>query len=89
MAEIKATLTKKDERFLDLSLNGQMWKVIVYMGTPLALYQGLNMLFTILDTMMAAHISKELVSTVAYLSQLISAGLRQIPRTAFRKALPR
>lgn len=70
MAEIKATLTKRDERFLWQSLNGSMWKVILYVGAPLALYQGINQLFTILDTMMASHISKESVSAVAYLSQL-------------------
>lgn len=70
MAEFKATLTKQDERFLEQSLNGAMWKVILYIGAPLALYQGLNQLFTILDTMMASHISKESVSAVAYLSQL-------------------
>ena len=70
MGEIKAKLTAKDERFLENSLNGTMWKVILYVGAPLALYQGLNMLFTILDTMMASHISKESVSAVAYLSQL-------------------
>ena len=70
MAEIKAKLTGRDERFLERSLNGPMLRVILYIGTPLALYQGLNMLFMVLDTMMASHISKESVSAVAYLSQL-------------------
>lgn len=68
--EIKAELTKKDEKFLDQSLNGNMWKVILKIGTPLALYQFLSQAFILLDTMMAAHISKESVSAVAYLSQL-------------------
>ncbi len=54
MAELKATLSKRDERFLEQSLNGPMWKVILLVGAPLALYQGLNKLFTILDTMMAS-----------------------------------
>lgn len=67
---VKAQLTEKDRIFLDRSLNGNMWKVILVIGTPLALYQGLSIVFTILDTMMAAHISKESVSAVAYLSQL-------------------
>ncbi|MBR1813571.1 MAG: MATE family efflux transporter [Lachnospiraceae bacterium] len=67
---MKAVLTKKDEKFLEMSLNAPMWKVILNIGTPLALYQALNMLFTILDTMMASHISKESVSAVAYLSQI-------------------
>lgn len=67
---MKSALSKRDEKFLEKSLNGTMWKVILMIGTPLALYQGLQQIFSILDTMMAAHISKESVSAVAYLSQL-------------------
>ena len=70
MAEIKATLTGKDKIYLNRSLNGSIWKVILSVGTPLALYQGLNALFVILDTMMASQISKESVSAVAYLAQI-------------------
>ena len=68
--ELKAELTQKDQQFLEQSLNGPMWKVILQIGTPLALYQLLSQAFTILDTMMAAHISEESVSAVAYLAQL-------------------
>ena len=68
--ELKAELTAKDERFRQESLNGPMWQVILKIGTPLALYQLLSQAFTILDTMMAAHISEESVSAVAYLAQL-------------------
>ena len=67
---IKAELSARDKHFLDLSLNGPMWRVVLLVGTPLALYQGLDALFSILDTMMASHISKESVSAVAYLAQL-------------------
>ena len=67
---MKTVLSKRDERYLNRSLNDTMWKVILMIGTPLALYQGLQQVFSILDTMMAAHISKESVSAVAYLSQL-------------------
>ncbi len=67
---VKAELSSRDRRFLDMSLNAPMWKVVLYVGTPLALYQGLAAIFTILDTLMASHISKESVSAVAYLSQL-------------------
>lgn len=70
MAEIKAKLTNRDARFLERSLNAVTWKVVLSVGAPLALYQGLNMLFMVLDTMMASHISKESVSAVAYLSQI-------------------
>ncbi|MCD7955503.1 MAG: MATE family efflux transporter [Lachnospiraceae bacterium] len=47
-----------------------MWKVILHVGFPLALYESLNQLFKILDTMMASHIGATAVSTVAYLSQI-------------------
>ncbi len=67
---VKAELSSRDRSFLDMSLNAPMWKVVLYVGTPLALYQGLAALFTILDTLMASHISKESVSAVAYLAQL-------------------
>lgn len=67
---VKAELNSRDKRYLDMSLNAPMWKVVLYIGTPLALYQGLAAIFTILDTMMASHISKESVSAVAYLAQL-------------------
>lgn len=70
MAEVKANLSKKDEQFREFSLNGNMWKVVLRVGTPLALYQSLNQLFKILDTMMASHISSTSVSAVAYLSQI-------------------
>ena len=70
--ELKTELSQKDKKFLEQSLNGTMWKVILQIGTPLAFYQMLSQIFTILDTMMAAHISKESVSAVAYLAQLNS-----------------
>ncbi|WP_099470001.1 MATE family efflux transporter [Konateibacter massiliensis] len=66
----KAVLSKKDEEFRDFSLNGNMWKVVVQVGFPLALYQELLQLFKILDSMMASHISATSVSAVAYLSQI-------------------
>ena len=69
-SENKVKLNKRDERYLNMSLNDNMWKVILYIGTPLAMYKMLSQIFAILDTMMAAHISKESVSAVAYLSQV-------------------
>jgi len=67
---VKAELNSRDKRYLDMSLNAPMWQVVLRIGTPLALYQALAIFFTILDTMMASHISKESVSAVAYLAQV-------------------
>lgn len=66
----KANLSAKDEKFRNFALNDNMWRVVLYVGTPLALYQSLNQLFKIFDSMMAAHISANSVSAVAYLSQI-------------------
>ena len=35
-----AKLSSRDEKFREKSLNDTMWKVILTIGTPLALYQG-------------------------------------------------
>ena len=67
---VKANLSKRDEKFHETSLNDKMWKVIMIVCLPLALYQMLSQIFAVLDTMMAAHISKESVSAVAYLNQV-------------------
>lgn len=66
----KTDLSEKDQRFREFALKGNMWLVILQIGTPLALYQSLTQLFKIFDTMMASHISATSVSAVAYLSQL-------------------
>ena len=63
-------LSEKDRQFREFALNANMWKVIFKVCLPLAVFQVVNHLFTILDTMMASHISAQAVSTVAYLSQL-------------------
>lgn len=70
MQEMKANLSEKDRKNRDMILNDSMWKVVLRIGTPLALYQLLTVLFSIFDTMMAGHISSVSVSAVAYLSQI-------------------
>ncbi len=66
----KVVLSKKDKYFRDFALNGNLWKVVLSVGLPLAFYQTLSLVFRLIDTMMASHISAESVSAVAYLSQL-------------------
>lgn len=63
-------ISQKDAQKRQMILEGNLWKVILHIGLPLAMFQGLNQLFRILDSMMAAHISPLAVSAVAYLSQL-------------------
>lgn len=67
---MQALLSKKDERFREFAQNGPMGRVVLQLGLPLALYQSLNQLFKLLDTLMASHIGSSTVSAVAYLSQI-------------------
>jgi len=70
MMKTKLAVSRKDENFREFTLNGSLWRILLQVGIPLALYQSLSMLFKILDSMMASHISAESVSAVAYLSQI-------------------
>lgn len=72
MGDIKndVNLSDRDKKSRDFILNGNMWSVVLKICLPLAIFQEVNHLFTILDTMMASHISAAAVSTVAYLSQI-------------------
>lgn len=62
--------SKKDEKFRQHALTAPPLQLLLQVCTPLALYQALNQLFKILDTLMAAHISADAVSSVAALSQI-------------------
>lgn len=66
----QASFSEKDKQFREFALHENMWKVILHIGIPLALYQSLTQLFKIFDSLMAAHISAEAVSTISYLSQI-------------------
>ncbi len=70
--KIGIKLSEKDRKFREFALSGNMWQVILTVCMPLAIYQIVNHIFTILDTMMASHISAQAVSAVAYLSQIQS-----------------
>ena len=59
-----------EKEFREYSLSGNLYRLIVQVGTPLAIFAVFNSLFSILDTMMASHLGMIDVSTVAYMGQL-------------------
>lgn len=63
-------LSEKDMKKRELILNGTIWRVILQIGTPLAVYNALNLFFKLYDTLSASQIDPMAVSVVAYLSQL-------------------
>lgn len=65
-----AVVSQKDERFRSYALNGHPLQVLLSSCVPLALFQALQSVFKILDTLMASHIGSEAVSAVAALTQI-------------------
>ncbi len=63
-------LSRTDSLRREFILKGSMSRVIPFICAPLALYQGFNQLFRVVDNIMASHISSRSVSAVAYLSQI-------------------
>lgn len=64
------SVSKQDEAFRTYALTQSPLRVVLTTCTPLALFQLLQSLFKILDTLMASHISTDAVSAVAALSQI-------------------
>ncbi len=62
--------SQKDESFRQYALTGAPWKVLLAVCLPLALYQALQSIFNVMDTLMASHISADSVSAVAVLNQI-------------------
>ena len=63
-------LSRKDKKFREFVLGSNMWNVIFTICIPLATYSGLLHIFKIIDTMIAAHIGTDAVSSIAYISQI-------------------
>ena len=63
-------LSRSDSLRREFILKGSMARVIPSICAPLALYQGFNQLFRVVDNIMASYISSRSVSAVAYLSQI-------------------
>ena len=65
-----SNVSRKDESYRQFALTASPLKVILSSCAPLALYQALQGIFTILDSLMASHIGSDAVSAVACLSQI-------------------
>ncbi len=63
-------VSKQDESFREYALTAPPMKVLLTVCGPLALYQALQQIFRVLDSLMAAHISSDAVSAIASLAQI-------------------
>ncbi len=64
----------KDESFREYVITASPLKVLFTVCGPLALYQAMQQIFKIMDTLMAAHVSAGAVSAISSLTQITSRG---------------
>lgn len=62
--------SKKDEAFRDYALTAPPMKLLLSVCTPLALYQALQSVFKLIDSLMASHISSNAASAIAAIAQI-------------------
>ena len=62
--------SEKDESFRDYGLNASPIRVLFTVCGPLALFQAMQQIFKIMDTLMAAHVSSSAVSAISSLTQV-------------------
>ncbi|AEE16087.1 MATE family efflux transporter [Treponema brennaborense] len=60
---------KESQRRTDI-LCGNQWRVIFAVALPLVFYNSLSQIFQFADTLIAAHLSADVVSTVSFISQI-------------------
>lgn len=51
-------------------LNGNLWRVVLWISLPLAIYNAFNHIFGMMDTIIASNIGSDSVSAIAYLNQI-------------------
>jgi len=73
----EVNLSEKEEKTRHFILNDSMFKVVLKIGLPIALFQSLNQLLRVLDTFMAASIDATAASMVTFFGQmnLVIVGL--------------
>ena len=64
------SVNRKDEAFREFALTAHPLRLLFVVCGPLALYQAFQQIFTILDTLLAAHVSADAVSSIAVLAQI-------------------
>lgn len=62
--------TEEDKAFREYALTAHPLRVLLVVCGPLAVYQALQQVFRVLDTLMAAHVGSDAVSAVAVFSQI-------------------
>src|SRR5574344_1795803 len=63
-------ISAKELKRRDFIVNGNLWKVVFVLMLPLFLYTIFNYVYSIIDTIMCAGISKEAVNAVGALAQV-------------------
>ncbi len=68
--EDKIVLNEKEEYRRNLILSGGMYKTIIYISMPVAIYNLINQFFNFFNSLIVANLGKEVFSMVSYISTI-------------------
>lgn len=67
---IQAELSQKDQNRRTLMLTGSQFKALILISLPLVFYACIGQIFQLIDTIIAANMSANTISTVSFVAQL-------------------
>ncbi|HRX45375.1 MAG TPA: MATE family efflux transporter, partial [Acholeplasmataceae bacterium] len=67
------TLSKKENKRRNYILQGPLWKVIITISAPLAIYGLFNYLYGFFDLLMVSHIGGNEVASVVFIDEIKNA----------------
>lgn len=71
--EVAITMNVKDERIRDFFLNGNLFKLIIYISFPILLYNFFELLYSFIDAIMVSKINQASVSAVFFFNEINNA----------------
>lgn len=70
---VNKSLSPKEHKRRDYILNGNLWKVVLSLSAPLAIYGLFNYLYGFFDLIMVSHIGGNEVASVVFIDEIKSA----------------
>ena len=65
-----AKLTIQDEKKRNLILNGNLWKILISLSIPLAIYEAFNYLYAFIDLWLVSGLDTNFVTSVIFIDEI-------------------
>lgn len=67
---MQVVMTQKETGKIDKILNGNLWKTVLYLSIPLAIYEVFNFLYGFIDIWLISGLDTSFVSSVAFVNEI-------------------